>query len=437
MVGVLLAGGAAGAVDFEYTVSARMDGRARSSLAGDLAKAPDGGVAIATGEVELLPSGEAALGFGPTRVSLMYNPSILFREPQAGGPVVVLHRGRLGVGTHWEHGTFSLTEDGSYGEADVSPLRNPEAAAVASAAATQAGSILSAKIIPFARSSTTASLGLTFPGRVSLGFSAGYQVGGSLANDAGVADPLPFQYGPTGAASVRVGVTELDGVAVSAQVMQATFVYGAEQLLAQTVVSWERQVTRTFSTTLSGGPAFSRQRVCAIFTPPDGGAARRFCEQPTPPPANWDPTLVKLGWSSNVFPVASGGASWRTSVGQGAPIVFSALVRLAPFADYNTGLVYERIEGRLQADWAAARTVVLRAVGSGAYAVQMGGPGTQGGEQLYSGEAQVTWAPEQWFSMVASARVVWSAQPRLQNPGRLDWAGTVSVILHAHDTLAW
>lgn len=437
MVGVILTAGSTAAVDFQYTLIGRTDVRARSGLAGDLARTSDGGVVVATGEVELLPSGEATFGFGSSRVGLLYNPSILFREPQASGPVVVLHRGRVGLGTRWEGGSFLLTEDGAYGVADISTLRNPEAAPAATVATAQAGSILTAARLPYARSATSANLDLTLPGRVSLGFSAGYHLAGSIQNDAGLRDPLPFQYGPTGAVRARVGVTELDSLSATAQFMQATFVYGAEQLLAEVSVAWERQISRNVTGSLTAGAAYARQHVCTIFTDPDGGTAERYCELPTPAPPNWDTTLATPGWYTSVFPVASAGASWRGSVGQGSPIVASAFVRLAPFADSTRGVVYERLEGRLQGDWSPARTIVLRAIGTGAYAIQVGGPGNQGGDQLYSGEGVMTWTPEQWFSLMASARVIWLAQPRLGNPGRLDWAGTVSVILRAHDTLGW
>lgn len=437
VVGVLLAAGSAAAADVQYTLIGRTDARVRSGLAGDRAKTPDGGVALATGEVELLPSGEAVLGLDSTQVSLLYNPSILLREPQASGPVVVLHRGRAGLGTRWEGGSFLLTEDGAYGEADISTLRNPEAATAATGTAIRAGSILRAEILPYARSATSANLELALPQRVSLGFSAGYRLAGSLPNDAGIRDPLPFQYGPYGAVRARVGVTDLDSLSATAQIMHATFVYGAEQLLAEASVTWDRQVSRTVTTSLSAGAAYARQHVCTIFTDPDGGTAERYCELPTPVPENWDRELTTPGWYESVFPVVSAAASWRASMGQGSPIVASAGVRLAPFADSTTGVVYERIEGRLQGDWSPARTVVLRAIGSGAYATRVGGPGEQSGDQLYSGEGVITWTPEQWFSVMASARIIWLAQPRLGNPGRLDWAGTVSVILRAHDTLGW
>lgn len=442
---LLLAGGAAAAADVQYSLSSRTDVRVRSAYAGDLARGPDGGTAIATTEVELLPSAEVALGFEPSRVSLLYGPSIMFREPQASGPVVVLHRGRLAFTTRWEGGLLSLTEDGSYGETDVNPLRAQEGAAPTAVASAQAVSV-----VPYARSATLLNVDLTLSPRASLSLSAGYNLGGSLLTDGGVdADggivdaPLPFQHGPTAGARARVLLSDLDALSAAVSVTQASFVTQDQQLVAQATVAWDRQLSRAVSASVSAGLAYSRQLVCVTFR----GA--RYCDAAvlqealwstlvTTNPANEDERPFQVpGLYVELLPVASAGVSWRGSVGQGSPVSLGATLRVGPYADHITGAVYERLEGRAQLEWSPARTVAFRAALGGGYAVPLYGNDTQGGDQLYAAEAALTWTPEPWVALAGSGRFVVAAAPRNFDYGHVEWIAGVSVLLRAQGTAGW
>lgn len=429
-LGVVLAATLASAADVRYNVGGIVNTRVRSSLAGDLSTAAG---AAATYEIELIPTAEVGLGFEPTLLSLRYNPSILFREIERLGPVVVLHNGRLAVGTRWEGGSFTFTEDASYGETDMNPLRNEPGATPTTTTVTNPQSV---GVIPYARSATAASVSFAFPHQVGLTLTAGYQLGGSLATDGGVqlADPvtapLPFQYGPTGLVGVRVAATELDTVAATAQVSQATFSTGEEQLIALATVTWDRRLTRSLSSSLLAGGALTRQRVCTVFE------LKNFCD-PDALPANWDTTLVTPGWYMAILPAFSASGTWSGAANGGAPLAVTALARVTPFADRVTGAVYSRFEANLTALWSPTKTIAVRGVASVGYALHLSGVDTQGGDQVYMGEGTFTWTPEPWVSLAALLRVAWVHQPRLQVPGYLDWAAALSAVFRLQGTVGW
>jgi hypothetical protein len=444
-LGALTGAMSAQAAEFQYAVGARLDTRIRSGLTSDVAASADGGVTLASGEVEVIPSGEATLGFGPTRMGLGYNPSILFRDLESGGRVVALHRGRLNVGTRWEGGSFQLTEDAAYGQVDFNPLRTPEGAP------TGQGTTLPPDaqnvrpvVVPFARSSTVASADVRLPARAGLSFSAGFNVSGSLASaDGGTPsattedNPLPLQYGPFGAVGFRMAATEIDSFGVNASVMQATFVTKQWQLVSQATAGWNRQLSRSLSTALGLGASYVRQLVCVTFEGTIYCDRNQLLEAQRTSGAEETPG-TNAGWHDDVLPVLTAGGTWRGEVGQGTPLTLGAALRVAPFSDPVTAVVYGRLEGNFRAEWAPTRTVSLRGGLGAGYAFHMFNlsgttTDTQAGQQIYSADLGASWLPAQWLSFSAGARLVWARQSAESN--QVQWAGTLSVLFRTQDTL--
>ena len=61
----------------------------------------------------------------------------------------------------------------------------------------------------------------------------------------------------------------------------------------------------------------------------------------------------------------------------------------------------------------------------------------QAGDRLLFAEGAVGWTVKTWLLLQASARVLWTDQPRLNTPAMVQAAGTLSVTVQQHDSLAW
>lgn len=379
-------------LDLRYRVAARSEMRSRSALPGDLGTG-------ATFDLELSPSGEITLG-SDTTFLLQYAPVLLWREPHAGGQLLPLHRGRLAFGHRWRQATLLLSQEGAHGIADVGSLRQPDGSLPSGV-----GEVQTLGGIPYLRSATLLGLEARPGDHLALGFAVGFTVSGSIED----VTALPLQYGPTGVARARWGVSRIDGLTTTAQLSAAYFVTGQEQLVAQLTETWDRQLSRSVLASVGAGAALTREVVVA--------------QQGIP------------GTYLEVLPVGLASLSWRERLA-GQPLRIDTSFRLAPFADRFTGFVYERLEGRAQGEWRPGRDWLALAAAGGALAVPIGGS-EQAGDRLIFGEGTLTWTAQAWLVLQASARVVWTEQPRLGTPGQLQAVGTISVSLHEEDSLSW
>ena len=406
------------AVDVRYEVALRTDLRARNPLPGDL------GTPV-TGDLEFIPRAQLSLGLDASTLQFLYAPTLLWREPQQGAQsqFLPLQRGRVAFDTHWSRGTFHLSEDAAYGQTYVGALRNPEGSV------DPVTEVQSLGIVRYLRSFTAMGLEGRPSDHLTLGVLVGYQVSGSTGpppeqNDPNgllVVSPLPLQYGPTALATARATVTRLDGLTTAAQVSQAHFVTGADQLVAQLRETWDRQLSRTTTFTLGAGAALAREAVVATTLTPNSA-----------------------GTYLDLLPVASVGLDWRDVLSE-HPIRLDTSLRMAPFADRFTGAVYERVELRGHGEWRFAKDWVSSAAAGGAIAVPVSlalmAPEnvsrlTQVGDRVIYAEGTVIWAVKTWLLLQASARVLWTEQPRFQTSG-VQAVGTVSVTVQQQDSLAW
>ena len=388
----------ASAADVRYGVSARSEVRTRTPLPGDIGT-------VLTGDVELDPVLDLGLLFhGGTAFLVQYAPVLIWREPQTGGRLLPLQRGRLGFTQKWDRATLLVAEDASWGLADIGALRTSDDTSgapqnpVVNPVQTLGG-------VPYVRSATFLSLDVQPGARWSFGLSGGYSVSGSPSDMVN----LPIQYGPSGAARLAFRLTRLDTLTTGFGVTQATFVTGQEQLVGTLTETWARQLTRQWSLSVQGGAALTREVVIAMQGIP--------------------------GTYLEVLPVGAVSTSWSDQLFD-QPLTLAASVRLAPFADRFTGFVYERLEAIASATWKPARAWVVTASGSGALAVPLG-RAEQAGDRLVSGEAGVTWTVSRWLLLQAAVRVLWTEQPRLMVPGQVQAAGSVSVTVKEQDSVAW
>ncbi len=398
------------AADVTYEVALRTDVRTRTPIPGDR------GTTL-TGDLELAPRAQLSLGIDASTFHFQYAPTLLWREPLQGArvdAVLGLHRGRIAFDTRWQRGVFSIAEDAAYGQTYVGALRNPEGAIEPVAEVQNPG------MVSYLRSSTTMGVQSRPTDRLTLGVSVGYQVSGS-PDPLPDPPPLPLQYGPFALAHARATVGRLDGLTTSAQVHQAHFITGADQLVAQLRETWDRQLSRTVTFTLGAGVALAREEVVLTRLTPFPG------------------TYVDL------LPVAQAGVDWRDMLA-GHPIRLDATLRMAPFSDRFTANVYERVELRGHGEWRFAKDWLTTAAAGGALAVPVslailrpaGGPGNvQAGDRVIYAEGTVAWVVKTWLLLQASARVLWTEQPRTGNPGQVQAVGTVSVTVQQQDSLAW
>lgn len=395
------------AIDVRYGVGVRSEVRARTPLPGDLgcALSADGGMpACLTGDLELDPLLDLSLAGDTTTLTLQYAPTLIWREPQTGSQsrLLPLQNGTIGLTRRWSQAVFTLTENAAWGLADIGALRTDPSQPL-----TAVNPVQTLGGVPYLRSATLMTLDGTASSRVSLGASAGFSISGSPE---GTQNGLPLQYGPSGAFRLRWLATRVDALTTGANLFSARFITGQEQLIATLTETWDRPLSRTWSLSLGAGAALTREVVVEMQGVP--------------------------GTYLEVLPVASASMNWNDEIFGTQPVRLGVSARLAPFADRFTGAVYERLEGRLQGDWRPARNWVVTAAGSGALAVPIGMV-QQAGDKLVSGEAAVTWTAQPWLLLQASARVLWTEQPRSGIPGQVQAAGVVSVTIREQDSVAW
>ncbi len=396
------------AVDVQYLVSLRTEVRVRNSLPGIDRVCPSVADCKSpiTGDLEIAPLGQLSLGLENSTFLFQYAPTFIWREPVSGGPLLPLQRGRVTWAYRWQRATLLLGEDGAWGLTDITSARSPEGGLPGGVNEVQTlGSV------PYLRSATLINLEARPTDRFSLSLNAGYTISGSPEGTVG---GLPLQHGPSGSLRARVVVDrEQDALTTSAQVVSSRFVTvypGGEQLIAQLTESWDRPWSRTLSSSLGAGVALTREVIVSA-------------EQGLP------------GTYLEPLPIATGSIAWNDVVAH-HPLRVGVSLRMAPFADRFTALVYERLEGRVQADLQPAREWAVMAAASGALAVPVG-RSEQAGDRLVSGEATVTWTAKTWLLLQASARVLWTEQPRLGLPGQVQAVGTVSATVRQQDSLAW
>lgn len=401
-IAVVVLASAASAVDVKYGVGVRSEVRTRTGLPGDGCFGADGG--CVTGDVELDPILDLSLGGDTTTFTLQYAPTLIWREPQTGtqSRLLPLQAGRVGLLQKWSKALFTLTEDAAWGVADIGALRTDTTQPI-----TAVNAVQTLGGVPYLRSATLATLEGTLSNRVTLGGAAGFSISGSPE---GTQNGLPLQWGPSGSARMRWLATRIDSLTTGATLFSARFATGQEQLISTLTESWERQLSRTWSFSLAGGAALTREVVIAM--------------QGTP------------GTYIEVLPVGSASMNWNDEVFGTQVVRLGVSTRLAPFADRFTGAVYERLEGRVQGDWKPGRDWAVTAAGSGAIAVPIGLV-QQAGDKLVSGEAAVTWTAKPWLLLQASARVLWTEQPRSGISGQVQAAGVVSVTVREQDSVAW
>ncbi len=401
-------GALASAAEAEYVVSARSELRVRSGLPGD--RNP-----FFTPELELVPSGEAGLRWKTVRFTLQYNPSLVIRDRADLSPFIFLHRGRASLGFTFERSTLTLTEDLSLGETDIASLRPLDSAQPGSAPGVQ-----SVGAVPYVRSSSTAMYDHRLSDRLGLTVSAGYLVSGSQATDT-----LPLQWGPTANVRLRWVATREDALTTLAQATASWFATrpqrreGQQQFISLLSEQWDHQFSHTLSGALTGGIAFTRDSVPQAFN--DAGDV-----------VDPLPTDPKPGLYREILPVAGAAVSWREE----SRVQLGASARMAPFGDPFTGLVYERLETRVQGEFHPDRPLAFTVATGYAVAVPVGDT-QQAGDRVIYGEATFGWTPKAWFLLGVSARVMWTEQPRLTVPGQLQWATSVWVSVRDHDVTAW
>jgi hypothetical protein len=382
------------ALDVTYEVLARTEVRVRTPLPGDV------GVGL-TFDLELDPSASVTLVAGANAFVLQYLPTFIWREPQTGGRLLPLHRGRVSYGHAWSKARVLLSQEGAWGVADVGSFRAADGSRPGGVSEVQTlGST------PYLRSASLASVEFQPSTTITGGLSVGYAVSGSPE---GTTNGLPLQWGPSGSAQLRVALNRVEGLTTLFQVFSAAFSTGQEQLVATLTETWERVLSRSWSFSLGVGAAVTRDVVI-----PEQGIPGTYVE---------------------LNPVASSALNWQTKWDQ-QTIRASATVRLLPFADRFTGNIYERLEARLQTDWAFTRQWGAMAAASGALAVPLG-RAAQAGDSLVSGEAGITFTPARWIVLQAMARVISTSQPRLGIDAQVQSVGTLSVTVRGSDSLAW
>ncbi len=386
----LLASTAFGGVA-RYDVSASALVTTRAPLPGDVAVG-------ATTDLQLDPAISGSLAWSSTLLTLRYAPQLIIREPQLAARLLPLHHAVLTFSKRFDRASLMLSEDASYGIADIGSLRLPDGS--------RPGGVFEVQTLgstPYVRSASFFALDGQPNDRVRLSLSGGYLVSGDPTGGA----QLPLQHGPVGSGSMHFVLDRRWGLATSAQASHATFNTGAEQSIALATESLDWRVSRTVTVTVGGGAAWTRERIVDVV----GG----------PPP----------GLFTEFLPVALASVSSPIEV-LGVPVQLDIGARMAPFADRFTGLIYERVEARGSINSRLTRELTLTsAVGSG-YAIPLG-RAQQAGDSATFGEAAVAWNTTRWLSLVGAGRVVFSEQPRFMT-GQLLWSLSIAAVVRDTDS---
>ncbi|MBM4780883.1 MAG: hypothetical protein GQE15_24565 [Archangiaceae bacterium] len=375
-----------------YDVSASALVTTRAPLPGDVAVG-------ATTDLQLDPALSGSLAWSSSLLTLRYAPQLIIREPQLAPRLLPLHHAILTFTRRFERASLMLSEDASYGVADVGSLRLPDGS--------RPGGVFEVQTLgstPYVRSASFFALDGQPGARVRLALSGGYLLSGDPTGGA----RLPLQQGPTGTGSMRFVLDRRLGLSTTAQATHAWFNTGAEQSIVLVTESLDWRASRSMTVTVGAGAAWTRERIVEVV----GG----------PPP----------GLFTEVLPVALASLSSPIDV-LGLPVQLDLGVRMAPFADRFTGLVYERVEARGSVSSRLTRTLTLTsAIGSG-YAIALG-RAQQAGDSATFGEAALSWNTTRWLSLVGTGRAVYTEQPRFMMPGQLLWSLSIAAVVRDTDS---
>lgn len=378
-----------------YDVSATTTVATRSLLPGDVA------VGVTT-DLQVDPVAAGSIQWAQTLLTLRYAPQLIIREPQARARVLPLHHGVFSLTHRFTRATLLVTEDFSYGVADIGSLRLP-----AGATPTGVFDVQTLGPVPYLRSASYVVLDGRPNDFVYAALSAGFLVSGDPTGGR----QLPLQNGPVATGSLSLLVDRRFHLITTAQATHAWFNTGAEQSIVLVTESAEWRASRTTTLTAGVGAAYTRELVVSL----EGG----------PPP----------GLFFEALPVALASVSSAVEL-RGIPIQVLFSTRLSPFADRFTGLVYERLEGRASATSRLTRELTATvSLGSG-YAISLG-RALQAGDSATFGEASLRWDATQWFALIGTGRGVWIDQPRTLTPGQLLWAFTLAAVVRDRDTTSW
>lgn len=390
----LLALDAAAAV-VGYEVSATATVATRAPLPGDVAVG-------ATTDLQLDPVAAGAIQWTRTLLTLRYAPQLIIREPQAAARVLPLHQATVSLQHRFTRASLLLSEDASYGVADIGSLRLP-----AGAMPTGVFEVQTLGAVPYVRSASYAVLDVRPNDRVTATLSAAWLLSGDPTG--GLA--LPLQSGPAATATLNLMVDRRLHLITTVQASHAVFNTGGEQSIAFFTEGVQWALARPTTLTLSAGAALTRERVVAI----EGG----------PPP----------GLFFEALPVAHAALASTLEL-KGIPVQLQLGLHLSPFADRFTGFVYERLEGRASATSRLTRELTAAASLGTGYAIDLG-RAPQAGDSATFGEASLRWDRTDWFALVGTGRAVWTEQPRTMMPGQVLWAFTLAAVVRDRDTTSW
>jgi len=390
----LLAFDAAAAV-VRYEVSATSTVSTRSLLPGDVAVG-------ATTDLQLDPMASGSLQWARTLLTLRYAPQLIIREPQLSPRVLPLHHAVITLQHRFTRASLMLSEDASYGVADIGSLRLP-----AGALPTGVFEVQTLGAVPYVRSASYAVL----DGRPTDRFSASLAAAWLVSGDPTGGVDLPLQSGPAGTGTLNFTVNRQLHLITTAQASHARFNTGGEQTIAFLTQGVQWALARPTTLSLSAGVAVARERVVPLV----GG----------PPP----------GLFFEALPVALA-ALVTTFELRGTPVELRAGAQLSPFADRFTGLVYERLEARALATSRLTRELTASlSLGTG-YAIDLG-RAPQAGDSATFTEASLRWDRTAWFALIGTGRAVWTEQPLTTRPGQVLWAITLAAVVRDRDTTAW
>lgn len=378
-----------------YEVSATTSLTSRAPLPGDAAT-------VLTSDFQLDPIAQGGLTWSSAALVLRYAPQLIIREWQLKPRVLPLHQASLLYSKRSERWSFSLRQDGAYGTADIGSLRLP-----AGSQPTGVYEVQTLGAVTYVRSASAFAFDARPTDRVALSLSGAYLVSGDPSGGL----QLPLQHGPVGLATFRWVASRRFRLITTGQASHASFLTGAEQSIFLATESGEWQLARTTVLTVGAGAAVTRERVVEL---PNG-----------PPP----------GFHLETLPVAVASLSAAPEP-LGFPVQLTASLRMSPFADRFTGLVYERVEGRLGATSRPTSKVTATASVGGGYAVPLG-RSPQAGDTAIFGEASATWAYTPWLSFLGTGRLVWTSQPRLGGAPTTLWALTLGAQFHDRDSTTW
>jgi hypothetical protein len=378
-----------------YDVSATTLVTVRSPLPGDTAR-------LLTMDLQIDPAAQGGLAWSTASLVLRYAPQLIIREPQLAPRFLPLHQGFLAFEKRFARASLLLRQEGGYGVADIGSLRLP-----AGAQPTGVYEVQTLGAVDYVRSASSVNLELRPIDRLTISLSGAYLLSGDPKGGL----QLPLQQGPVGNAIVRIVASRRLRLITNARGTHASFITGAEQSIMIFTQAVEWQAERSTVLTVGGGAAVTRERVVEL---PLG-----------PPP----------GFHLEVLPAARATLSMTREL-QGVPLQLNADVNLLPFADRFTGLVYERLEGRVAATARpTGKLTVLASAGAG-YAIPLG-RAPQAGDTALFGEVSGAYAVFPWLSLLGTGRAVWTSQPRLGAPPQTLWAVTFGASVRDQDSAAW